>query len=63
MPLVFFDSVFTVFSSLPFQSTRCALSVFCSAIHNPSAVAAIAFGYPSGLLNSGVVLALRTGIF
>src|SRR5712691_8587036 len=61
MPLVFFDSVFTVFSSLPFQSTRHALSDFCSAIHRPSGATAIALGYPSGLLKSGVVFTFRTG--
>ena len=61
MPLVFFDSVLTVLSSLPFQSTRHALSVFCSPIQRPSGATAIAFGYPSGLLKSVVVLALRTG--
>src|SRR5438552_3970349 len=61
MPLVFFDSVLTVLSSLPFQSTRHALSVFCSPIQRPSGARAIAFGYPSGLLNSVVVLALRIG--
>ena len=44
MPLVFFDSVFTVFSSLPLQSTKTALSVFCSPIHRPSGIAVIAFG-------------------
>ena len=44
MPLVFFDSVLTVFNGLPFQSTRCALSDFCSAIHRPSCVAVIALG-------------------
>ena len=32
MPLVFFDSVLIVFSSLPFQSTRHALSLFCFAL-------------------------------
>src|SRR6266852_5556444 len=61
IPLVFFDSVFTVFSSLPFQSTRQALSDFCSPIHNPSGDTAIALGYPSGLLKSVVVFTLRTG--
>src|SRR5712692_1289234 len=60
IPLVFFDSVLTVFSSVPFQSTRHALSDFCSAIHKPSGDTAIALGYPSGLLKSGVVFALRT---
>src|SRR5256712_10016009 len=60
IPLVFFDSVFTVFSSLPSQSTRHALSVFCSPIHKPSCVAAIALGKPSGLLKSVFVFAFRT---
>src|SRR5258708_10917564 len=61
IPLVFFDSVLTVFTGLPFQSTRHALSVFCSPIHRPSRVAVMAFGYPSGLLNSVVVFACRAG--
>ena len=34
----------SVFSGLPFQSTRHALSLFCSPIHKPSCVAVIAFG-------------------
>src|SRR6185312_10762229 len=61
MPLVFLDSVFTVFSSLPCQSTRQALSLFCSATHSPSCDAAIALGKPSGLLKSVVVFTLRDG--
>src|ERR1700686_594728 len=61
MPLVFFDSVFTVFSSFPFRSTRQALSDFCSPIHQPSGASDQAFGYPSGLLNSLVIFPLRDG--
>src|SRR5262245_61320314 len=80
MPLVLRDGVFTVFSSLPFQSTSHAASssdagsgslyvlawspdIFCSPIHRPSGVTAIALGNPGGHLNSLVVFALRVGSF
>src|SRR6267154_667467 len=61
MALVFVASVFTVLSRRPSESTRHALFDFFSALHQPCRATNNALRYPSGLLNSVVILPLRTG--
>src|SRR5262245_28397087 len=62
MPLVLDDSISTFRNTFPvFQSRRYAASLTCSATQSPSSLDSRPFGWPSGDLNKGSILPLRTG--